>query len=71
MSDTAVVERLLSKPEVLERVNRTFPTIWKWMREGTFPRARQVANSQEPVWLESEVNEWIRALPVKSYKGDE
>ena len=71
MSDTAVVERLLSKPEVLERVNRTFPTIWKWMREGTFPRARQIPNSQEPVWLESEVNEWIRALPVKSYKGDE
>jgi predicted DNA-binding transcriptional regulator AlpA len=60
--------RLLSKPEVCDRVGRTFPTIWQWMREGRFPRARDLGG--RPAWLESEVNEWIASLPVRKLKGD-
>lgn len=58
--------RLLSKAEVLERVGRTFPTIWQWMREGRFPPARDLGG--RPAWVESEVTEWIKALPIRKLK---
>jgi len=60
--------KLLFKPEVLDRVGRTFPTLWRMMREGKFPRARDVGG--QPAWLESEIEDWITALPVRPYKGD-
>jgi predicted DNA-binding transcriptional regulator AlpA len=63
-------ERLLSRAEVCDRVGRTFPIIWNMMREGRFPRARSTSPSGGPLWLESEVIAWMRALPVKPYKGD-
>jgi prophage regulatory protein len=62
------VNRLLSKPEVIDRTGVTFPTIWKWMREGKFPRARELGGKS--CWLESEVNDWIAKLPVRKLKGD-
>lgn len=58
--------RLISKPEVCDRVGRTFPTIWLWMRQGRFPRARDL--SGKPAWIESEVEAWITALPEREYK---
>lgn len=60
--------RLMSKAETCDRVGRTFPHIWKLMREGKFPRAREFDG--KPVWLEHEIIEWIAALPVRRYKGD-
>ncbi len=60
--------RLLSKPEVLDRVGVTFPTIWKWMREGTFPRSRELGG--KVAWIEAEIEAWINALPVRRLKGD-
>lgn len=60
--------RLLSKAEVIERVGRTFPTIWLWMQQGKFPRARDLGG--RPVWLENEINDWIAALPIRKFKGD-
>jgi predicted DNA-binding transcriptional regulator AlpA len=60
--------RLLSKRQVLDRVCVTFPTLWKWMRAGTFPRARVIGGKS--VWLEHEVNAWIAGLPVRRLKGD-
>jgi len=61
-------ERLLNKAEVITITGRSFPTLWDWMRRGKFPRARD-ANGH-PVWLASEVNEWVKALPVRKFKGD-
>jgi predicted DNA-binding transcriptional regulator AlpA len=60
--------RLLTKPEVLKRVGLTFPTIWKRMRSGTFPRAR--VNGGKVVWLETEIDTWMKSLPLQKYKGD-
>jgi predicted DNA-binding transcriptional regulator AlpA len=59
--------KLLTKKEVLARIPVTFPTLWKWVRNGTFPQAR-IISDHKAVWLESEVNEWIRARPQRSYK---
>jgi predicted DNA-binding transcriptional regulator AlpA len=60
--------RLLSKADVCDLTSRTFPTIWTWMQRGKFPRA--VNLNGRPAWRESEVIEWIEALPIKKIKGD-
>ena len=62
------VPRLLSKAQVLQRVPFTYPTLWAWMRKGSFPRARQVGG--KTCWLESEINAWIAAQPLRRFKGD-
>ena len=61
-------ERLLNKSEVITITGKSFVTLWDWMRRGKFPRARD-ANGH-PVWLASEVNEWVKTLPVRRFKGD-
>jgi prophage regulatory protein len=60
--------RLISKPEVLDRVGVTYPTIWAWMREGKFPRSRELGG--KAAWIESEINAWIANRPVRRLKGD-
>jgi predicted DNA-binding transcriptional regulator AlpA len=61
--------RLLDKYEVCSLANVTFPTIWAWQRAGTFPRSRIVGGKS--MWLSSEVEAWMAALPVRPLKGDE
>jgi prophage regulatory protein len=58
--------RLISKAEVCDRVGKTFPTVWLWMRQGRFPQARDCGG--RPAWVESEIDAWIAALPVREYK---
>jgi predicted DNA-binding transcriptional regulator AlpA len=60
--------RLLGKGEVCDIANVSFPTLWSWMRAGTFPRARIVGGKS--MWLSTEVEAWLRALPVRPLKGD-
>ena len=64
--------KLLAKREVLARVGVTFPTIWKWMRAGTFPRSRRLGSGKgaKCVWYESEINAWATTLPIQPLKGD-
>jgi excisionase family DNA binding protein len=59
--------RLLSRREVCERVGVSYPTIWAWARTGRFPKAR-VMNGGKLGWIESEVESWIRALPLHELK---
>jgi predicted DNA-binding transcriptional regulator AlpA len=60
--------RLISKSELLKRVPLSFPTIWKMMQQGGFPRARVIGGKS--VWIESEVDDFLAALPLRQYKGD-
>jgi predicted DNA-binding transcriptional regulator AlpA len=60
--------RLLDKEEVLRRVPFTYPTVWKMMREGTFPRSR-LSGTSKTVWLEDEVEQWIRNRPLQELKA--
>ena len=62
------VPRLISKPEVLDRVGVTFPTLWAWMRAGVFPRSRDLGG--RACWLESEIDAWIENRPIRRLKGD-
>ena len=44
--------------EVIRRVGVSRPTIYRWMREGTFPK--QIAiGANSVVWLESDVTKWM------------
>ena len=61
--------RLLSKREILAITNVTFPTIWAWMRAGTFPRSR-VVRRQVDVVVAPRSRLWLATLPVRKLKGD-
>jgi predicted DNA-binding transcriptional regulator AlpA len=60
--------RLLDRHEVCALAGTSYPTLWVWMRAGTFPRSRVVGGKS--MWLLSEIEEWMAALPVRRLKGD-
>jgi predicted DNA-binding transcriptional regulator AlpA len=60
-------QRLLTKPEVMAITGTSYPTIWDWMRKGKFPRARIVGGKS--MWLLSEVEQWLAALPLRPLKA--
>ena len=62
------MKRLIFRREVLRRVGLSYPTIWKMMREGRFPRSRVCGGKS--AWLEHEVESWIEGLPIRQLKGD-
>jgi predicted DNA-binding transcriptional regulator AlpA len=59
--------RLLDRKELTAKVNLTYPTIWKLMREGAFPRS--VCIGGKTLWHEHEVDEYIARLPRRRLKG--
>ena len=42
--------RLLDKAQVCAVAGVSFPTIWSWMRQGRFPRARVVGGAGSCIW---------------------
>ena len=60
--------QLLSKAEVLKIAKVSYVSIWSWMRAGTFPRSRIVGGKS--MWLSTEIEAWLAALPVRRLKGD-
>jgi predicted DNA-binding transcriptional regulator AlpA len=60
--------KLIDRKEVLSRIPVSFPTLWSWMRAGTFPRSRAIGGKS--AWLESEVENWITSSPLRTLKGD-
>ncbi|WP_430226852.1 helix-turn-helix transcriptional regulator [Paraburkholderia tropica] len=56
----ATGERLIRVREVLASVGLGKTTLYKLMKDGEFPRPRRVRNVS--LWLESEVQGWIRAI---------
>jgi prophage regulatory protein len=68
MPNLTEVDRLLSREQVLAATGLSYPTIWRMMREGTFPRAREVGG--RTFWLASEIQDWIKSRPIKRLKDD-
>ena len=57
-SGTRAHPRFLRISEVLDRVGVSRPTIYRWMREGTFPK--QIAiGANSVVCLESDIIKWM------------
>jgi predicted DNA-binding transcriptional regulator AlpA len=57
----------LTKKQVLAKIPITAPTLWAWCRSGKFPRPREISLNK-PVWLQSEVDAWMKARPLRQYK---
>src|SRR5262245_56708409 len=73
MSDEVeVVERYLTRDEVLKRVPVSQVTLWNWRKAGTFPPPRTLSGGQgrtnRVAWLESEVVAWMKSRPVREYR---
>lgn len=51
-------ERVLRKPEVLNRVGLSDPTVWRLERQGRFPKRLKLGPGSVG-WFESEVQEWL------------
>jgi predicted DNA-binding transcriptional regulator AlpA len=60
--------RLIGKHEVLAITGVSHPTVWTWMRAGTFPRSRIVGGKS--MWLSTDIDRWLAALPIRPLKGD-
>jgi predicted DNA-binding transcriptional regulator AlpA len=65
----AGIARGIEKRELLAKIPLSYPTIWKRMREGLFPRSRVIGG--RTIWLESEIDAWLAALPNRPLKGDD
>ena len=50
--------RIIRKPELLKMVGVSHPTIWRWEKDGTFPKRIQLGGNSCG-WLEAEVQEWF------------
>jgi prophage regulatory protein len=55
--------RLIKLKEVMHLTSLGSTTIYRKLHAGTFPRPRSLSPACVR-WLESEVNDWIDALPV-------
>lgn len=60
--------RLLQKAEVTEMVGVSYPTIWRWMRDGKFPRP--VEMGERSMWIMDEVQDWMLSLPRRQYGAE-
>jgi prophage regulatory protein len=65
--ETAETLVFLSKQQVLAKIPITPPTLWSWVRAGKFPRPRAISPNKI-VWVAGEVDEWMRARPLRTYK---
>jgi len=59
--DEQAQAKMLFKPEVIRRVGFTYPTLWKWMREGKFPLSFDVGS--KTAWREIEIEAWLASRP--------
>ena len=65
---TKLPASLLNRHEIVALSGFTYPWLWQMMRRGLFPRGRIVGG--KTMWLSTEVDAWLSALPVRPLKGD-
>jgi predicted DNA-binding transcriptional regulator AlpA len=65
---TKLSASLLSRHEIVALSGFTYPWLWQMMRAGKFPRSRIVGGKS--MWLASEIDAWLAALPIRPLKGD-
>ena len=58
--------KILRKPSVLERTGWSAPTLWRRVKDGSFPPPRRIG-PRAVGWLESEVDDAIAAFPVADH----
>ena len=63
------VPYLLDRHQIVALTGLSYPTLWKKMCEGEFPRGRSTGG--KTFWLSTEIAAWMANLPVRRLKGDE
>jgi len=58
--------RLVFKPEVRARTGLSDTTIWRKMREQTFPLSLDMGG--RTAWYEDEIDDWMNSLPRSTLK---
>jgi predicted DNA-binding transcriptional regulator AlpA len=61
--------RFLSKADVVTLCHVSFPTIWKWMQQGVFPKGREVGG--KTCWRSDEIADWQNNRPFAQVKSGE
>ncbi|WP_319405403.1 AlpA family transcriptional regulator [uncultured Desulfosarcina sp.] len=51
-------EKILRWPDLKKKVPVSHVTIWRWEKDGHFPKRIQLGGNSAG-WLESEVDDWI------------
>jgi prophage regulatory protein len=67
LPDDEWLERAVSRGELLRITGLSYPTIWKMMCEGTFPRPLKISKNRV-AWLRSEVLAYLKNLERQTYK---
>ena len=52
------MRKVLSKRELTEMVGLSYPTVWRMMRRGQFPKPVPLSENRVG-WLETEVADWL------------
>lgn len=53
-------DRFVRTPEVLQRTGMSNPTLWRWERDGLFPK-RVSLGKNSCGWIESELDAWFES----------
>jgi prophage regulatory protein len=51
-------QRIIRKPELLNMIGLSDPTVWRMEKEGRFPKRLRLGGNSCG-WLESEILEWL------------
>ncbi len=65
------IRRMIRKPELVDMLGVSYPTIWTWMRHGKFPRPVKVVSNSIVAWYLDEIIDWQRSLERRDYKPKE
>ena len=51
-------DRIIRKPELLQILGVSHPSVWRWEKAGLFPKRISLGTNSSG-WLESEVTAWL------------
>ena len=60
------LDKILRKPQVLDVIGVSDPTIWRWERQGKFPKRVQIGPGSVG-WFESEIITWMEQQSDKRH----
>ena len=70
----AIPDRIVRLPEACKIAGASPSTVWRWERDGHFPRRRQLVPGQAGGgvgWLLTELAAWLASRPVGSMEHDQ
>jgi prophage regulatory protein len=62
----AAGRRIIRRKAVIAKAGKSYPTIWRGVRNGTFP-APVVLGPNSVGWYEDEIDAWLASRPRVSY----